>query len=78
MREFHGSFNDVLRRFEGCLKIVSSVFQENFKKISRILLLRESHAATRADGGVCSYQPTPPYILDELVHQNTKEEWFEI
>ena len=30
--EFEGSFKDVLRRFQGCLKKVSRVFQENFTK----------------------------------------------
>ena len=31
LREFHGSFNEVLRKFQGYLKIVSSVFLEKFK-----------------------------------------------
>ena len=30
--EFQGSFKDVLRKFQGCLKKVSIVFQENFKR----------------------------------------------
>ena len=29
---FVGRFKDVLRKFQGCLKKVSSVFQENFIK----------------------------------------------
>ena len=31
-RVFQGGFRDVLRKFQGCLKKVSSVFQENFIK----------------------------------------------
>ena len=35
MREFQGSFKDVLRKFQGCLKKVWRVFQENFKQSSK-------------------------------------------
>ena len=30
--EFQGSFKDIFRKFQGCLKKVSSVFQENCTK----------------------------------------------
>ena len=33
LKEFHGSFNDVLRKFEGCLKKVSSVVQIMSSKV---------------------------------------------
>ena len=29
---FKGRFKDILRKFKGCLKKVSSVFQENFNR----------------------------------------------
>ena len=57
-RMFHGSFKDVLRKFQGCLKKVSSVFPENFinrfKGVSRIKFCCSMNliAATRADGGL--------------------------
>ena len=66
-RVFQGSFKDFLRKFHGCLKKVSSVFQENlmknFKGVSRIFqwsfALQFCHsmnliAATRAEGGLVS------------------------
>ena len=34
-----GSFKDVLRRFQGCLQKVPSVFQENFIKVSMVIQL---------------------------------------
>ena len=61
-REFHDSLKDVLRKFQGCLKKVLSVFQDQnkfqgrFKNVSMtfcfaMLLLRGSHRS-RAEGGL--------------------------
>ena len=65
-----GSFKDVLRRFQGCLKKVSRVFQENFKNsfkgVSKKFLrsfffqfvcCMDLIVATRADGGLVLNRP---------------------
>ena len=57
---FQGGFRDVLRKFQGGLKKVSSVFQENFiksfKGVSSFVLQfccsMNLIAATRAEGGL--------------------------
>ena len=45
-RQFHGSFKDGLRKFQGWLKKVLSVFQENSKNVSSVSL------AIRAEEGL--------------------------
>ena len=57
---FQVVFRDVLRKFQGCLKKVSSVFQENviksFKGVASFVLQfccsMNLIAATRAEGGL--------------------------
>ena len=61
-RAFQGGFRDVLRKFQGCLKKVSSVFKENFMKsflgdssfVLKLCCSMNLIAATRAEGGLVS------------------------